>query len=401
MGTTQVSMPRGANSELFTIYNSYMWRQGAESINENSPCCIPNGCSVMADNQADSITFPSGVKYYCLSCGTSYQGAISGGDYSSYIKNNAFDDGRNSSYWVSAQAGSSVPGVAYIGNDFGSGNTRHVRCIRMVNYPNIPNNINSVKVQYSDNGSSWTDEGTHAVSGASGAINYIELASTGQHRYWRILANATPAGGEGNYWALYQVQMSEWPSFGLDTGSWATGTWYHLWLIKNPNTNAVRHLWSASSTSPTMPTGYTVKKLVSAGRYSTGPAIVNWWQQYGRKVMYSALMGVASGSPASWTAINLSSAVPPNICTSVVAYVSSSYSAYTSNWASLCVGGDGMNILLRATSWYWSSNGYVGLGACQGDIPLVCDRAIPSIWYSYQGVTGGGGGISIAGFVLE
>lgn len=49
---------------------------------------------------------------------------------------------------------------------------------------------------------------------------------------------------------------------GLDTGSEATSTWYHIYVIYNGTT--VASLLSASATSPTLPSGYTFKKYVGA-----------------------------------------------------------------------------------------------------------------------------------------
>ena len=49
---------------------------------------------------------------------------------------------------------------------------------------------------------------------------------------------------------------------GLDTGSEATSTWYHIYVIYNGTT--VASLLSVSATSPTMPSGYTYKKYVGA-----------------------------------------------------------------------------------------------------------------------------------------
>lgn len=53
---------------------------------------------------------------------------------------------------------------------------------------------------------------------------------------------------------------------GLDTGAEAADTWYYLWLIFNPTTEVVAGLLSTSPTSPTMPSGYTKKRLISAVR---------------------------------------------------------------------------------------------------------------------------------------
>lgn len=53
---------------------------------------------------------------------------------------------------------------------------------------------------------------------------------------------------------------------GLDTGSKANSTWYHVWLIKNPTTGTVDSLFSTSASAPTMPTGYTLKRRIGAVR---------------------------------------------------------------------------------------------------------------------------------------
>ena len=52
---------------------------------------------------------------------------------------------------------------------------------------------------------------------------------------------------------------------GLDTGSIANNTWYYAWVIRRPDTGVVDILWSASASSPTMPTSYTQKALIRGG----------------------------------------------------------------------------------------------------------------------------------------
>lgn len=49
---------------------------------------------------------------------------------------------------------------------------------------------------------------------------------------------------------------------GLDTGSEASNTWYFIWVIYNPTTDTEAALLSLSNTNPTMPSGYTKKRLV-------------------------------------------------------------------------------------------------------------------------------------------
>lgn len=51
---------------------------------------------------------------------------------------------------------------------------------------------------------------------------------------------------------------------GLDTGSIAADTWYHVWQIKRSDTEVVDALFSTSATSPTMPTDYDLKRRIGA-----------------------------------------------------------------------------------------------------------------------------------------
>lgn len=53
---------------------------------------------------------------------------------------------------------------------------------------------------------------------------------------------------------------------GLDTGSEANSTWYHVFAIRNPATGAADALFSASAGAPTMPSGYTQKRRLGAVR---------------------------------------------------------------------------------------------------------------------------------------
>lgn len=50
----------------------------------------------------------------------------------------------------------------------------------------------------------------------------------------------------------------------LDTGTIAVSTWYHVYLIKRPDTGVVDVLTSLSATAPTMPTNYTLKRRIGS-----------------------------------------------------------------------------------------------------------------------------------------
>lgn len=70
---------------------------------------------------------------------------------------------------------------------------------------------------------------------------------------------------------------------GLDTGVLAAG-WYFVWLIYNPTTATVDGMISASSTAPTLPSGYTYQAMLGAVYVvSTGPTVLKTQQQLGRR----------------------------------------------------------------------------------------------------------------------
>jgi hypothetical protein len=132
---------------------------------------------------------------------TSY--AISGGYNTSsptYPPENAFDNGNPA--WISSQTGAGVKGVAYIGQNFGAGNEKHIRKILINQFNGAAYSATSVLVQYSDNGSSWTTADT--ISSIT-AYGYYPVAASGAHQYWRLLANSD---FETSYaWMVYEIEM--------------------------------------------------------------------------------------------------------------------------------------------------------------------------------------------------
>jgi len=97
---------------------------------------------------------------------------------------------------------------------------------------------------YSNNGSDPTND----IDIATGAC----MDATGA--YWMALASARTKRLDAA-WAVGTNQG------GLDTGSIAD-TGYYIWLIARSDTGVVDVLFSASSTSPTMPTNYDYKRLI-------------------------------------------------------------------------------------------------------------------------------------------
>ncbi|MDD3012628.1 MAG: phage tail protein [Candidatus Gastranaerophilales bacterium] len=112
--------------------------------------------------------------------------AISGGDYSGYPKANVFDN-NFANIWASSQTGASVNGVAYLGQDFGVGITKQISQINLTHEAATGYIVSSAKIQYSSNGTTWTDIQT--VSLTTG-LNKIILNSYPASRFIRVLANS-------------------------------------------------------------------------------------------------------------------------------------------------------------------------------------------------------------------
>jgi hypothetical protein len=78
---------------------------------------------------------------------------------------------------------------------------------------------------------------------------------------WRLMILAAPITKQLDAaWAVGQG------AGGLDTGSKAANTWYHVFLIRRSDTGVVDALFSTSATSPTMPTGYDERRRIGAIR---------------------------------------------------------------------------------------------------------------------------------------
>ncbi len=117
-------------------------------------------------------------------------------------KDNAFDDS-TSTYWRSSQTSGSISAAAYIGYDFGVGVTKALTGFTIKQHA-ANQAINSVKVQRSDNGSSWTDVATVAIT-ADTSLQTKSFTNTTAARYWRLLANAETASGS---WEVEEVGLT-------------------------------------------------------------------------------------------------------------------------------------------------------------------------------------------------
>lgn len=164
-----------------------------------------------------------------------------------------------------------------------------------------------------------------------GAIKSLVVSTTGAGAVVTITADEIVVESAAN---LYQTlrAVSVTPTFataganGLDVGagsSQTASTWYSVWVIWNGTTTA--GLLSLSTTSPTLPSGYTHKSRVGWVRTD---ATVNKFPfgvtQYGRGANYkvggnlttnpSLSSGLVGSFGASFATVSVSALVPPTAC---------------------------------------------------------------------------------------
>lgn len=106
---------------------------------------------------------------------------------------------------------------------------------------------------------------------------------------------------------------------GLDTGSRAANTWYHLFFISNGST--IAGIASLSPTAPAFPAGYTFALRAGAMR-TDGSGNFLRTRQAGNRAQYTLVTGsnttaypsifsVAASNITVWTAFSVSTLVPP------------------------------------------------------------------------------------------
>jgi hypothetical protein len=97
---------------------------------------------------------------------------------------------------------------------------------------------------------------------------------------------------------------------GLDTGTIAASTWYHVHEIKNPTTGAVDALASLSATSPTLPSGFTIFRRVGSLKTDSSSHWVSFTQRGDEFTLVTTVTDI-SNSTQSTTAVTYTMASVP------------------------------------------------------------------------------------------
>lgn len=105
---------------------------------------------------------------------------------------------------------------------------------------------------------------------------------------------------------------------GLDTGTVAANTWYHVWQIKRSDTGVVDALFSLSATSPTMPTNYDLKRRIGAVLTDGSSNIIAFHQDGDRFIWDVARVDLNAANPGT-TAVLRTLSTPLGVKTRAVA----------------------------------------------------------------------------------
>lgn len=98
----------------------------------------------------------------------------------------------------------------------------------------------------------------------------------------------------------------------LDTGAIANSTWYHVFLIKRPDTGVVDVLFSLSATAPTMPTNYTLFRRIGSMK-TDGSSLWTKFLQIGDEFIWDVPVLDANGSGLSSTSTLFTMSTPLGI----------------------------------------------------------------------------------------
>jgi len=99
---------------------------------------------------------------------------------------------------------------------------------------------------------------------------------------------------------------------GLDTGSIANNTWYHVYLIKRADTGVVDALISLSASAPTLPTNYTLSRRIGSLK-TNGSAQWTAFTQVGDEFIWSNMVLDVSAANPGTSAVTRALSVPTGV----------------------------------------------------------------------------------------
>lgn len=108
---------------------------------------------------------------------------------------------------------------------------------------------------------------------------------------------------------------------GLDTGTIAVNTWYHVHLIRRPDTGVVDVLFSTSASAPTLPTNYTQFRRIGSFKTATGTTNILTFVQIADTFYWQTPVQDASSLAITTTPASVALTVPPGVSVQVLANI--------------------------------------------------------------------------------
>jgi len=97
---------------------------------------------------------------------------------------------------------------------------------------------------------------------------------------------------------------------GLDTGTIANSTWYHVWAIRRSDTGVTDYLISLSAATPTMPTNYDAKRRIGSVLTNGSAQFIKYMQKGDEFIWDTALNDT---STITTSAVLRTLTIPPDI----------------------------------------------------------------------------------------
>lgn len=181
-------------------------------------------------------------------------------------------------------------------------------------------------------GTSWNANADTLDAMLAGVIFGLTLSTAGSSGTFGIAAGAASGMALAS---AYTKTTGAWAvgtgNGGLDTGSIANSTWYHVFLIQRLDTGVVDVLFSLSATSPTMPTNYTRKRRVGSMLTNSSAQWVKFSQKGDEFLWDSSVLDWTNITPPDTSAHLKVLTIPTGVQVRAVCYAALDYVSATCN----------------------------------------------------------------------
>jgi hypothetical protein len=195
-----------------------------------------------------------------------------------------------------------------VGLKVGSGKTLNVTGGTLVGFPDSPvpyGHINGLTLSAAGSTATFGIATGQAADSTNAALMSLGSAYTKTGSSWAV--------GSGNG--------------GIDTGSIANNTWYHVWLIQRSDTSVVDVLFSTSASSPTMPSNYDRKRRIGSMLTNGSAQWVKFIQDGDRFDWDTRVLDSNGSTPANTSAASKTLTVPTGVSVQAIVEGTLSYSS--------------------------------------------------------------------------